>query len=475
MKRPNILFILIDDLGCRDLTCFGSTFYETPNLDRLAASGLKFERAYASCPVCSPTRASIMSGKYPARVGITQFIGGRSEGKLKDVPYLHYLPLEEKSIASALREQANYQTWHLGKWHLGDEPFYPEHHGFDVNIGGCHMGGPGKNGYFSPYNVPIPPGPEGEFLTDRLTDEAMRLIDQRDPDRPFFMHLSHYAVHTPLGAPAHLIEKYEKKARAMGLDRIQTVVEGEYFPCLHKQTKQVQRRLVQSHAVYAAMIENLDWNIGRLIEHLKKCGLWEETIVVFTSDNGGLATAEGSPTCNLPYLEGKGWNYEGGTRVCQIMTWPEVIAAERVCHTPVTSTDFYPTFLEAAGLPLMPEQHCDGVSLMPLLKGEGELERDAIFWHYPHYSNQGGTPAASVVMGDWKLIKFFEDDHLELYHLGDDPSEQNNLAQEMPERAQAMHDRLVQWQKEVEALIPEPNPDYEKKRIVPKIPNNACE
>ncbi|RMD73942.1 MAG: sulfatase, partial [Lentisphaerae bacterium] len=158
MKRPNILFILIDDLGCRDLTCFGSTFYETPNLDRLAASGLKFERAYASCPVCSPTRASIMSGKYPARVGITQFIGGRSEGKLKDVPYLHYLPLEEKSIASALREQANYQTWHLGKWHLGDEPFYPEHHGFDVNIGGCHMGGPGKNGYFSPYNVPIPPG-----------------------------------------------------------------------------------------------------------------------------------------------------------------------------------------------------------------------------------------------------------------------------------------------------------------------------
>jgi len=474
MSKTNFLFILIDDLGCRDLTSFGSTFYETPRLDRLAAEGMRFERAYASCPVCSPTRASIMSGKYPAHVGITQWIGGHSEGKLLDVPYLHYLPLEEKSLASALRD-GGYQTWHVGKWHLGDEPFYPEHHGFDVNIGGCHSGQPGKDGYFSPYNVPVSPGPEGEYLTDRLTDEAIRLVRERDQSRPFFLHLSHYAVHTPLAAPAALVEKYERKARKMGLDQRDPLVKGENFACLHKQEQQITRRVFQSHAVYAAMIENLDWNIGRLLDALRAAGLEDDTLVIFTSDNGGLATAEGSPTCNFPFSEGKGWTYEGGTRVCQLARWPGVIAPRSSCATPVTSTDFYPTLLEAAGLPLLPQQHSDGTSLLPLFKGAEKLAREAIFWHYPHYSNQGGTPAASVVCGAWKLILNFEDNLVELFNLDFDPGEKNNLAAAEPQRAAHMLKLLKDWQTSIEARIPEPNPDYEARRIRPGIPNNAHE
>ena len=459
MSAPHILFILIDDLGCRDLTCCGSTFYETPELDRLARQGLIFENAYASCPVCSPSRASIMSGKYPARVGVTQWIGGASEGRLKDVPYVHHLPLQEQSVATALRE-GGYQTWHVGKWHLGDEPFFPEHHGFDVNIGGCERGQPGKDGYFSPYTLPLSPGPEGEYLTDRLTDEAIRLIQNR-ADQPFFLHLSHYAVHTPLAAPQHLVEKYERKASAMGLDVIDPLVAGGPHPCSHKRDAPIMRRVVQSHAVYAAMIENLDWNIGRVLGALEDEGLSEQTLVVFTSDNGGLATSEGSPTCNFPYREGKGWCEEGGTRVCQLMRWPGVIQPQTRSFTPVSSTDFYPTFLEAAGLPLRPEQHCDGESLMPIMQGRDILTREAIYWHYPHYSNQGGAPAAAMVAGDWKLIEFFEDGQVELFNLRDDPGEQNDRAASAPDRAASMLASLKTWQSDVEARIPEPNPDYQ--------------
>ncbi|HMP76711.1 MAG TPA: sulfatase [Kiritimatiellia bacterium] len=472
--QPNIVFILIDDLGCRDLASFGSTFYETPRLDALAARGMRFEHAYAACPVCSPTRASIMSGKYPARVGITQWIGGKAEGKLKDVPYLHYLPREETSLATALRE-GGYQTWHVGKWHLGGDPCLPEQHGFDINIGGGHYGGPGPNGYFAPYPlIQMPPAEPGTYLTDQVTDEAIRLIRGR-AEKPFFLNLSHYAVHTPIQAPAPLVEKYRAKARAMGLDRVDPFVEGELHPCLHKKHLHVKRRTLQSDITYAAMIENLDTNIGRLIDALEAEGLMENTLLVFTSDNGGLSTSEGSPTCNLPYIEGKGWNYEGGTRVCQFIVWPDHVAAQSRCAVPVTSTDFYPTLLEAAGLPLRPAQHCDGVSLMPLLRGGDRIARDAIFWHYPHYSNQGGTPAASLVAGDWKLIEFFEDGRLELYNLADDPGEQRNLAAGQPDRAAELHARLKAWQAGVEARIPEPNPDYERMLLQPATPSNAYE
>ncbi|MFP4580614.1 MAG: sulfatase [Candidatus Sumerlaeia bacterium] len=458
--QPNIIFILIDDLGWMDLGFQGSSFYETPNIDKLARQGMRFSDAYASCPVCSPTRASVMSGKYPARVGVTQFIGGGGRGKLLEVPYLHYLPLEEKSIASSLRD-GGYSTWHVGKWHLGSEEYFPEKHGFDVNIGGCHWGMP-KNGYFSPYKIPgFCDGPEGEYLTDRLTDEAVQLIKNRNLAKPFFLHMSHYTVHIPIQAPEHLVEKYRKKAAALGLDKIDPMEVGDYLPVEHRKDQRVIRRTIQSDPVYAAMVQNLDDNVGRLLDTLEEEGIADSTVVFFTSDNGGLSSAEGSPTCNAPLQEGKGWMYEGGTREPLVVRWPDEIRPDSICGVPVTTPDFYPTMLEMAGLDLMPDQHVDGVSLMPLLKGGQTLDREAIFWHYPHYSNQGCTPGCSVRAGDYKLIKFFEDNRIELYNLREDVSEEKNLAEAMPEKCAELEKLLDDWLESVEAKFPEPNPDWQ--------------
>jgi len=462
-RKPNIVFILFDDLGWRDLTCYGSSFYETPNMDRLAGEGLLFTDAYAACPVCSPTRASILTGKYPARVGITDFIDWFGDwhpcrGKLVDVPYLKQMPLSEKSLASALRD-GGYQTWHVGKWHLGGPGFYPEQHGFDVNVGGCEWGCP-LEGYFSPWRIPVlEDGPEGEYLTDRLTDEAIRLIQGRD-SRPFFLHYSSYAVHTPIQAPAELVAKYEDKARELGLDRIAALEEGEFFPTEQKHHLRVQRRLIQSDPVYAAMIENPEWPVRTVLQALADAGEAENTLVLITSDNGGLATAEGSPTTNRPLAEGKGWMYEGGTREPLLVRWPGQVAPGSRCATPVTSPDFYPTLLEAARLDLLPEQHVDGVSLMPLLRGDAGFDRGPLFWHYPHYGNQGGTPGCSVRLGDYKLIEFFEDGRLELYNLREDLGEDHNLAAELPGLARDLHERLVAWRESVEARLPARNPNW---------------
>ena len=459
MTKPNFIFILIDDMGWKDLGCYGSEFYETPNLDGLSADGVSFTNAYAACPVCSPTRASIMAGRYPARVGVTNFIGGHTQGKLIDAPYTRYLPLEEKSIASALKE-GGYNTWHVGKWHLGDEPYYPDKHGFDVNVAGCHWGMPGK-GYFSPWGMPtLDDGPKGEYLTDRLTDEAIKLIQNND-GTPFYLNMCYYSVHTPIQAKEEIIQKYRDKASGMGLDKLKTFEEGDFFPCEHKKTRRIKRRLLQSDPVYAAMIESLDWNIGRLLKAVDEAGQTENTVVVFTSDNGGLATAEGSPTCNAPLSDGKGWMYEGGTREPLIIKWPEVIQPGSRCDVPVTSPDFYPTMLEMAGLELIPEQHCDGESFLPVLKGADSLEREAIFWHYPHYGNQGGTPGCSVRAGDYKLIEFFEDGRIELYNLREDVSEEYNRVDDEPLVAKDLKAMLDHWKEDVNAIIPEPNPDYE--------------
>ena len=458
MTRPNFIFILIDDLGWKDLTCYGSAFYETPHLDGLCAQGVRFTNAYAACPVCSPTRASILSGKYPATVGVTDYIGGHTKGKLIDAPYIDHLPLEEKSLAKALRE-GGYTTWHVGKWHLGQSPYYAEHHGFDVNIGGCHWGSP-RNGYFSPWGIPtLDDGPEGEYLTDRLTDEAIRLIQDND-GTPFYLNLWYYTVHTPIQAKEEKIRKYEAKAEALGLDKLKTFEEGDFFPCEHKKDQRIIRRLVQSDPVYAAMVESLDENIGRLLQALDDAHLAEDTVVFFTSDNGGLATSEGSPTCNAPLSEGKGWMYEGGTREPLIVRWPGVIEPGSVCQVPVTSPDFYPTILEMAGLDPIPEQHCDGQSFLALLQGDDNLEREAIYWHYPHYANQGGTPGSSVRCGDYKLIEFYEDGSIELYDLGEDVSEEHNLAESDLELAARLQRMLAEWRERVKAKIPEPNPDY---------------
>jgi arylsulfatase A-like enzyme len=460
MTPPNILFILIDDLGWRDLSCFGSGFYETPHLDRLAAEGMSFTQAYAACPVCSPTRASLLTGKYPATLGITDWIDWGfklhpARGKLIDAPYIDHLPLSEKTIASALHS-GGYQTWHIGKWHLGGEAYYPEKHGFAVNIGGCEWGSP-HNGYFSPWKIPnLKDGPKGTHLGDHLTDEAIRLIEEKD-ERPFFLNLWYYDVHTPIQAKLEKVRKYKQKASDFHLDEMETFALGEYFPVEHKKDQRVQRRLVQSDPAYAGMIENLDENVGRLLRTLEHQGIAQNTLVIFSSDNGGLSTAEGSPTCNAPLSEGKGWMYEGGTREPLIIKWPGKVLPGSTCETPVTSPDLYPTLLEVAGLPLCPEQHCDGVSLLPLLYQEMKLDRPAIFWHYPHYGNQGGTPASSVRMGDYKLIEFYEDHHLELYNLRADIGEKENLANDEFQRVREIRQVLSEWKEKARAKTPLPN------------------
>lgn len=467
MRKPNILFILIDDLGWKDLACYGSDYYETPNLDALAKRGARFTDAYAACPVCSPTRASLLTGKYPATVGITDWIDSTGDwhpcrGRLVDVPYLKQLPRAEQTLAHALRD-GGYATWHVGKWHLGDEGHLPQDHGFEKNVGGCHMGSPGPGGYFSPWSIPPLQEvdvPVGTYLTDYLTDEAIRLIRERDA-RPFFLNMWYYSVHTPIQAKPEKIEKYQAKARALGLDRLTAFEEGAFFPTEHKRDQRIKRRLLQSDPVYAAMIESLDENIGRLLAAVEDAGEADNTIIIFTSDNGGLATAEGSPTCNAPLAEGKGWMYEGGTREPLIIHWPGVTGSGDEYDMPVTSPDFYPTILEMTSLASRPDQHVDGLSLGPLLMGHGMPARDPIFWHYPHYGNQGGTPGSSVRLGQYKLIEFFEDGRVELYDLRRDIGEENDLASLQPEKAAQMRTLLAEWRERTEALIPQPNPNWD--------------
>lgn len=464
MKQPNIIFILVDDLGWRDLGCYGSSFYETPFLDQLSTQGMRFTDAYAAAPVCSPTRASLLTGKYPASIGITDWIdwGGfvhPAQGKVIDAPYVDHLPLGEYSLPKAFGA-SGYHVWHVGKWHLGTREYYPDKQGFEVSIGGCAAGLPPR-GYWSPYGIEtLVDGPDGEYLTDRLTDEAIRMIENND-GHPFFLNLWHYAVHTPLHASPDLIEKYTAKAQALGLDHQPALEEGSFFPCAHKHDQRINRRRLQSNPIYAAMIENLDSNVERLWQAVEEAGIADQTVIIFTADNGGLATSEGSPTCNAPLAEGKGWMYEGGTRVPLIVAWPGVITPGSVCNIPVTSPDFYPTLLAIAGLDLIPEQHRDGVNLLPLLQEAGTIERAAIFWHYPHYGNQGGTPGSSVRSGDYKLIEFFEDRRVELYNLREDIGEEHNLAPSHPDLVGQLHAMLDEWREQVEARIPAPNPDHQ--------------
>ena len=473
--KPNIVFILVDDLGYKDLTCYGSTFYETPNIDRLFQGGMHFTDGYAACPVCTPTRASLLTGKYPANVGVT-FLGSTSgkgciqQGRLTTLPYIDHLPLTETSLATTLKKNG-YQTWHVGKWHLGSEAHYPEKHGFDVNVGGSHFGHP-VDGYFSPWKsmhgLSEADVPDGTYLTDYLTERACALIEEHG-DKPFFLNMWYYTVHVPIEAKPEKIRKYEEKARRLRLDQVDPIVKGEHHPLACWRDQPITRRLFQSDAPYAAMIESLDENVGRLVAKLEEKGQLENTIIIFTSDNGGLSTGcpgidiEYAATCNSPLAEGKGWMYEGGVREPMIMHWPGRIAPGSSCHVPVSSPDMYPTILDLAGLDLVPEQHTDGVSLKPLLlDGRTSLDRDALYWHFPHYGNQGGTPGASIRMGDWKLIEFFEDNRLELYNLHDDISEAHNLADAEPTRAAAMHARLKSWQKEMNATYPVPNEHWGK-------------
>ncbi|MCH2105472.1 MAG: sulfatase [Planctomycetes bacterium] len=458
--ETNFVFFLVDDLGWTDIGCFGSSFYDTPNVDRLAASGQRFTNAYAACPVCSPTRASIMAGKHPARMATTDYFGAAQPGGWKrntrhlPASYEDRLAHEEVTIAEALKE-SGYATFFAGKWHLGPESHWPETQGFDVNQGGITRGGPyGGKRYFSPYGNPrLEDGPEGEHLPARLAAETVKFIEEKQGE-PFLAYLSFYSVHTPLIAREDLKEKYKARKAERGLK----VEWGK------KGTRKV--RHVQEHAVYGGMVEAMDLAVGEVLDALERLGLAEDTVVIFMSDNGGLSTSEGHPTSNLPLRAGKGWIYEGGIREPMVIRWPGVTEPGSVCSEPVTSTDFYPTMLEMAGLPLRPEQHVDGVSLVELLE-EGEAPaREAIYWHYPHYGNQGSAPAGAVRAGDWKLIEWYEDGALELYDLSTDIGEAKDLAAEHPEKAQELHAKLVAWRAETGARMSSENPGFDPEERV---------
>ncbi|TVS13646.1 MAG: sulfatase [Planctomycetaceae bacterium] len=457
-ERPNFLFILVDDLGYMDVGAYNpDCFYDTPHIDRLAAEGMLFSDGYVANPVCSPTRYSIMTGRYPTRVDATNWFTGTREGRFRPAPLHNRMPLDEVTVAQALREH-EYATFFAGKWHLGPtEEYWPENRGFDFNLGGFSAGGPyGPGRYFTPYGNPrLEDGPEGEHLPDRLATETVEFI-RAHQDRPFFAYLSFYSVHTPLIGRPDLVEKYEEKVRRLGLQDVEAFDDEEQvWPV--KQPRRV--RVVQSHAVYAAMVEAMDLAVGKVLQSLKELGLDDNTVVFFTSDNGGLSTSEGSPTSNLPLRGGKGWLYEGGIREPYLIKWPGVTQPGSTSNVPVTSTDYYPTILDIAGVPARPEQHQDGVSLVPILKGTGELDREAIFWHYPHYSNQGGFPGGAIRMGDWKLIERYEDGRVHLYNLAEDIGERHDLAEQNPERVQAMRQRLHQWYTEVDAKFLEAKPD----------------
>lgn len=451
--RPNIVVLLADDLGYTDLACYGSSFYETPNLDAMAKDGIMFTQAYAACPVCSPSRAALLTGKYPARLDTTDFFhdqdSKKAQRKLAAWPmeiqrFKNELPLSEETLAEALKG-AGYKTFMAGKWHLGNYDKYgPQLQGFDKTVGAFGAGHPKH--YLSPYENPyLPDGPKGEYLTDRLTSEAISFI-RDNKSEPFFVYLPFYAVHTPLEGRPDLVKKYEAKRKALGL--------GDEFTSDGLNTV----RTNQSHAVYAAMVEGVDENVGRLNAELKKLGLDENTIVMFTSDNGGLSTYQGFPTSNLPFRGGKGFMYEGGIREPLIVKWPSVIKPGQKSEAVVTGTDFYPTLLEAAGLPLMPEQHKDGKSFIEVLKGNAAADRGPIFWHYPHFGDQGGSPASAVRDGDWKLIKWYLYDKYELFNLKDDPAEKHDLFAEKPEVAQKLKTELDAWLKDMNAKIPKMKP-----------------
>jgi arylsulfatase A len=435
--QPNIVLFLIDDLGWTDLGFAGSTLYRTPHVDHLAQQGMRFTAAYSACTVCSPTRAAVLAGKYPARLHLTDWIAGhqRPFAKLQIPAWRQFLPLEEVTIAEALK-RADYATATIGKWHLGGEPYAPEKQGFDLNFGGDHRGQPPS--YFFPYGLPgVTTGAKGEYLTDRLTDESLRFIDAHR-ERPFFLYFPHYAVHTPIQAPAALVEKYRARVKP-----------GD----------------PHDNAAYAAMIEAVDQSVGRVLARLDELKLTQRTIVIFTSDNGGnLGGGRQRITSNAPLRLGKGSAYEGGVRVPLVVRWPGVTRAGSTCDVPVISVDLYPTLLSAAGIAPQSTQVLDGESLVPLLKEAGELKRDAIYWHYPHYHPGSATPYGAVRQGDYKLIEFYEDGHLELYNLKDDLSESHDLASRQPQRAADMRRKLDDWRRQVAAQMPTPNPNYDPAR-----------
>jgi len=433
-RSPNVVFFLVDDMGWIDPACYGNPFHETPNIDRLAADGMRFTQAYAACPVCSPTRASILTGRYPATIGLTDFIPGHQRPWARlTVPQFHQqLPLEEVTIAEALRP-AGYTSAAFGKWHLGGAEHEPDRQGFDERLVTS-----GRHFYPNVRTTPPLDAPDGAYLADVLTSRAEAFMEQHR-EKPFFLYLSHYAVHIPLEADAGLTAKYEAK-----------------------EPKPPGR---VNHPVYAAMVEHVDRSLGRIVAKIDELHLAEDTLLVFFSDNGGLnRSANGGPQVmvNTPLRNEKGSLYEGGIRVPLIVRRPGRVRAGTVCEEPVSSVDFLPTFTDLAGMVDSPANPVDGVSLKPLLEQSGRLAPRALYWHYPHYHHT--TPAGAIRDGDWKLIEYFEDGRTELYHVTDDLSETTDLAGRHPDMTARLKERLANWRHRVSANMPAPNPDADPAR-----------
>jgi arylsulfatase A-like enzyme len=451
-KKTNFVFFLVDDMGMMDLGTYGSTFHETPNIDNLAKTGMKFNFGYAACPVCSPTRASIMTGRHPVRVDITDWIPGSSNNKKNKL--LHpkdrdNLALKEVTIAEELKSHG-YQTFFAGKWHLGNEGHWPTDQGFDINIGGHHRGSP-PGGYYSPWNNPaLKSKKKDEYLTERLTEESTRFLEKRDSDKPFLLYLSYYNIHTPIQAYKKHIDHYQKKAEGFSGN---TPVAQEHAG---------QTRMRQDNPALASMVSAVDDSVGTLLAKLDELRLSDETVVIFFSDNGGLSTKpKMGPGSNSPLRAGKGWLYEGGVREPAIIRAPGVTKAGSISNEPIVSMDFFPTMLELAGLPPKPNLHADGLSIVPVLKGKNGKTRP-LYWHYPHYHGSTWRPGASIRDGDWKLIKFYDYEKVELYNLKNDPSESKDLSKQNPDKTQKLENKLIAWQNRLNAKLPTPNPDYKK-------------
>lgn len=460
-QRPNVLFILVDDLGFNDLSCTGSDIYETPNIDKLAGQGMAFTQGYATSRVCSPSRASILTGQFTARHGITDWIGAkhgtewRSQNrhdKLLPANYLHNLPKEDTTLAEAMRA-SGYKTFYAGKWHLGKEESYPEDHGFERNIGGWSAGGP-VGGYFSPYKNPnLKDGEPGENLSLRLARETASFMKE-NKDSSFFAFLSFYAVHGQIQTTQQKWNKYREKITQRGFE------ENGY-----EMERILPIRQTQDNPVYAGLVENTDDAVGIVLNALKDLGLEENTIVIFTSDNGGVASGDNYSTSNLPLRGGKGYQWEGGIREPYFIKVPWIKDKRKQSKYPVTGADFYPTILDLVNIELLPIQHMDGISLKPLLENKDTKMPDRLlFWHYPHYGNQGGEPSSIVRDKEWKLIHYWEDGRDELYNLNFDSSEQNNVVNENPQIAQQLANQLDSWLSEVGANLPSTDLDYDEEK-----------
>ena len=470
-KSPNILFILADDLGWKDLSYTGSRFYESPYIDSLAREGIVFTDAYAAAPVSSPSRVSLQTGRYPVRSGITDVLLGRyyyqkalidSVCPVLPPEYPLDLPLSEMTIAEKIKE-SGYNTYFVGKWHCSEDSLlYPQHRGYDVNFAGSNRGDVGKNGYFAPYNIPgVHALDKDEYLTDRIGDEAIKMIENNG-DSPFFMFLSFYQVHVPLVAKQEKIRYFKEKARRLGLDTLECYNDTPDWWSKQPFDNPYRDRLLQSDPVYAAMISIMDENIGKILSVLKEKGLYDNTVIIFTSDNGGLATSEKSPTSNLPLKGGKGHLYEGGIRVPLVVKMNEPYRLSGYSDAVVSGIDFFPTILDIAGEE--PLHNLDGQSFLPVLKDLSyKMSERPVFWHFPHYPNHGGRPAGAVRYGDYKLIEFFDTGEKELYFLKTDIGEQKNLISAEKQIADKLSRLLEKWQQECAVKMPVKNQKYKCK------------